>query len=226
MLEMKKMRDKMSFYKGLEQVIALNEEIKQELATIKRVEAVVERHADKVETVFIEVEKKFAEFDKFNDTVKDVDKSFKKLQSDFEKIRVRIEMKLERKDFLDLLDKFNDFEKHTTNLLKLLDERNKTTKDDIEVQFKGLEAEYRKKLEAMRPQTKSLPPIKPSGLVASAVPVAATVDGAAVQEPTAQPTTPPPAVELPSGEDGAGRDAAGAGMVDKMKGLFSKKKAE
>src|SRR3989338_6126515 len=108
MLELKKMRDRMNFYKGVEQVIAMNAEIKEELATIKRVEANIQRHADKVETVFIEVEKKFTEFEKFNDVVKDLDKQFKKLAGDFEKVRVKIEMKLERKDFLDLLDKFND----------------------------------------------------------------------------------------------------------------------
>jgi hypothetical protein len=210
MLELKKMRDKMSFYKGIEQVIALNDEIKQELAMIKRVEGNVERHADKVETVFLEVEKKFAEFDKFNDTVKDLDKVFKKTQSDFEKIRVRVEMKLERKDFLDLLDKFNDFEKHTTNLLKLLDERNKTVKDELDAQFKGLEKEYRKKLDTLRPPSKPLPTPK---------------------EPKARPSEGPPPVgeggagetgSQPSGEDGAGSDAIAKGFGAKLRSFFLK----
>lgn len=155
MLELKKMRDRMSFYKGVEQVIQLNEEVKQELATIKRVEANVERHADKVETVFIEVEKKFGEFDKFNDVVKDLDRSFKRLSGDFEKVRVRVETKLERKEFLDLMDKFNDFEKHTTNLLKLLDERNKTVKVELDAQFRKLEVEHRKRLERAPPDAAS-----------------------------------------------------------------------
>jgi hypothetical protein len=196
MLELKKMRDKMGFYKGIEQVMAMNDEIKQELATIKRVEANIERHADKVETVFIEVEKKFTEFEKFNDTVKDIDKQFKKLAGDFEKIRVKVELKLERKDFLDLLDKFNDFEKHTTNLIKLLDERNKTVKQELDSEFRGLEIEYRKKLDAMRPPTKPLP--------APAAPAA-------------------PAEAAPaSGEDGAGADSK-PGFFSKLGGMFRKK---
>ena len=193
MLEMKKMRDTMKFYKGIEQVVTMNEEVKQELATMKRVEATVERHADKVETVFTEVEKKFAEFDKFNETVKDMDKSFKKLQSDFEKVKVKIEMKLERKDFIDLLDKFNDFEKHTTNLLKLLDERNKTAKNDLDAQFKTLEIDYRKKLDTMKPAP-------------ATVPTAKTV------EPTGG----------NSGEDGAGGDVK-RGFFAKLSGIFHKK---
>jgi len=202
MLELKKMRDRMGFYKGIEQVMAMNEEIKQELATIKRVEANIERHADRVETVFIEVEKKFASFDKYDETMKDLDKMFKKLASDFERIRVKIEMKLERKDFLDLLDKFNDFEKHTTNLLKLLDERNKTVKQEVDAQFKGMEKEYRKKLDAMRPPTKPLPAV--------AAPVAKPAKG--VDQDVVGTT----------GEDGAGGDAVNKRFFSKLSGFFLK----
>jgi DNA repair exonuclease SbcCD ATPase subunit len=222
MLELKKMRDRMNFYKGVEQVIAMNEEIKQELATIKRVEANVERHADKIETVFIEVEKKFTEFEKFNDAVKDLDKQQKKIASDFEKIRVKVELKLERKDFLDLLDKFNDFEKHTTNLLKLLDERNKTIKQEIDAEFKNLEIEYRKKLDAMRPPSKPAP--LPKEAIAQLNPAApgeaqansqsgAQAGGQAAQSGEAQSAA-------PSGEDGAGGDNAKPGFFSK---IFKKK---
>jgi hypothetical protein len=210
MLELKKMRDRMNFYKGVEQVIAMNEEIKQELATIKRVEANIERHADKVESAFIEVEKKMGDFSRFDDTTKDLDKQFKKLTGDFEKIRVKIEQKLERKDFLDLLDKFNDFEKHTTNLLKLLDERNKSVKGEIDAQFKQLEIDYRKKLDGMRPPSTPL-----------RTPAA----------PTAQPAAGPDAAALsagsgetaqPSGEDGAGGDVGKRGLFSKLSGIFGK----
>lgn len=195
MLELKKMRDKMNFYKGIEQVIALNEEIKQELSTIKRVEANIERHADKVETVFIEVQKKFSDFDKFNDVVKDLDKSFKKLAGDFEKVRVKVETKLDHKEFVDLLDKFNDFEKHTTNLLKLLDERNKTIKQELDSEFSKLEIEYRKKMGKIPPPSAT---------------------------PTEGP--PPVAPSSPSGEDGAGSDVK-PGLGAKIKGFFFKSEA-
>ena len=154
LLEMKRVRDRMGFYKGVDQVIALNEEIKQELAMVKRVEATIGSHADKVETVFIEVEKKFGEFEHFNDAVKDLDKGFKRLTGEFEKARMRIETKLDRKDFFDLLDKFNDFEKHTENLLKLLDERNKTVKGELDSQFAKLELAYRKRTDGARTAVK------------------------------------------------------------------------
>lgn len=166
MLEMKKIRNKMDLYKGVEQVMQLNDEIKQELATIKKVEATIERHSDKVETIFVEVEKKFKDFEQFNSVVKDLDKSFKRLASDFEKVRAKVETKLDRKEFIDLLNRFNEFEQHTTNLMKLLDERNKTVRGDLEAQFKRLVQEYQKRLDGMRPSMKARSPqspVEPSG---------------------------------------------------------------
>lgn len=212
MLEMKKMRDRMNFYKGVEQVIALNEEVKGELAMMKRLEATIGSHADKVETVFLEVEKKFGEFEKFNDSVKDLDKGLKKVQSDFDKIRMKVETKLDRKDFFDLLDKFNDFEKHTTNLLKLLDERNKTVKSELDGQFAKLELDYRKKLDGMKPPKESA--------VKNATGSTAAVDAKAAQELAAIEAKRAAA----AADDTAGADVAGGdvkpGLGSKLKGFL------
>jgi len=68
----------MSFYKGVDQVVKMNNEIKQELVEIKKTEGMVGKHADKVETIFLEVEKKFYDFERFNDAVKELERSFKK----------------------------------------------------------------------------------------------------------------------------------------------------
>ena len=138
MAEMKRMRGQMNFYKGTEQVLKMNEEVKKELANIKKMEAVVERHADRVETIFVEVEKKFSNFDKYDTTVKEIKEGFRKMTTDFEKVRAQLVQKEDKKEFVDLLDKFNDFEKHTTNLLQLLDDRSKVTKKEIEADFKKL----------------------------------------------------------------------------------------
>lgn len=141
MSELKRMRGQMNFYKGTEQVLKMNEEVKQELADIKKMEAVVERHADRVETIFMETEKKFTNFEKYDDNMKETKENFRKLSSDFEKVRAQMLQKEDKKEFVDLLDKFNDFEKHTTNLLKLLDDRSKVTKKELDAQFKTLRDE-------------------------------------------------------------------------------------
>ena len=127
MKEMKGIREQMNFYKGTDQVVKMNNEIKQEIIEIKKTEGMISKHADRVETIFVEVEKKFYDFEKFNEAVKELDRGFKKISTDFDKIRVGIEEKADKKEFIKLVDKFSDFEKHTTNILKLLDQKSKNT---------------------------------------------------------------------------------------------------
>jgi len=138
MSEIKGIRRQMNFYKGIEQVSKLNEEIKQELIDIKKTEAIIERHSNKVESMFIEVEKKFAEFDKFNDVTKDLQRSFSKLGNDFEKIKVKTEDKADKKELATYVKKFNDFEKHTTSIINLLDQKAKSSMDNIDNKFLSL----------------------------------------------------------------------------------------
>ena len=151
MKEMKEMRSQMGLYKGVDQVVKLNNEIKQELVDIKKTEGMVGRHADRVETIFIEVEKKFYDFEKFNDAVKELDRSFKKVSSDFDKIRVNVDEKADKKEFVKMVDKFTDFEKHTSNILKLLDQKARTTTVELNNSFsdlrKQLERKFDKKLD-------------------------------------------------------------------------------
>ena len=148
MEELKEMRNQMKFYKGIEQVIKLNEEIKKELMEVKKVEASAKRHADKIDTIFIEVNKKFTEFDKFNDVVKDLDRSMKAIQSDFDRMKVGIENKEEKKEFVNLLHKFNDFERHTTNIIDLLDKKSKTLKKELDERFEKLKDKLESRFDA------------------------------------------------------------------------------
>lgn len=145
--QLKEIRHKMDVYKGTEQIIKLHEEIKSELANIKKVEGTVERHANRVETIFLDVEKKFSEFDQFNSSVKELTRGFSKIQADFEKIRVKVDTKSDKKEFVDLLNKFNDFEKHTGNIIKLLDERSKHAKDDLKNAFNQIKIQLEKKFD-------------------------------------------------------------------------------
>lgn len=145
MKEIKEMRHRQDLYKGTEQIIKLHEEIKTELANTKKVEANMERHADRVETIFLDVEKRFSEFDKFNTAVRELNRNFTKIQGDFDKVRVKTDGKAAKKEFVDLLNKFNDFEKHTTNIIKLLDERSKHIKADIKITFEKVNEQLAKK---------------------------------------------------------------------------------
>lgn len=121
--------------------------MKKQILESKKVEANISRHADKVDTIFLEVSKKFAEFDKFNDVVKDMGKTFQQITGDFEKIKVKVEDKQNKNEFIDLMNKFNEFEKHTTNLIKLLDEKSKDVKYDMNSRFEQLRKQLAKKFD-------------------------------------------------------------------------------
>jgi len=135
MKEMKEMRQRMDFFKGVEQVVKMNEEIKQDLIQIKKMEGIIERHSNKIETIFLEVEKKFTDFEKYGDVAKELQKSAGKLQEDVDKLRVKIEDKVDKKELLNLITRFSEFEKHTTNIMNLLDERSKSSSDEIKIKF-------------------------------------------------------------------------------------------
>jgi len=148
MKEVKEMRKKIEFYKGVEQVAKLNEEIKAELIEIKKIESIIDRHSSKVESIYLEVQKKFTEFDKFNDNVKEIKRNSDRIQNDFDKLKVKMEDKTDKKELLKFITKFNDFEKHTTNVINLMDERSKTTNEDIKKNMIVLKREIKIKLDS------------------------------------------------------------------------------
>ena len=148
MSEVKEIRRKLDFFKGVEQLVKMNDEIKEELIDIKKIEGNVQRQGSKVETIFIEVEKKFGEFDRFNDVTKDLKKTADKLQGDVDKLRVKIEDKSDRKELNKYIKKFNDFEKHTTNVINLLDERSKNSVDQIVKRYEKLSKDTEEMLDS------------------------------------------------------------------------------
>ncbi len=134
--EMKDMRNKMSVFKGMEQVIKMNDDVKNELIEIKKLQAIVERHADKVETIFSEMQKKFSDFIKTADMVKDLDKSFKSISSDFDSIKIKINDFSSKKEVENLIVKFDDFEKYVGNVVNLLNRKSMKMEAELLEEFK------------------------------------------------------------------------------------------
>jgi predicted nucleic acid-binding Zn-ribbon protein len=118
--EIKALRDKMAVFSGMEQVIKMNDEVKGELMEIRKLQSTVERHADKVETIFTEMQKKTSDFVRFNDIVKDLDKSFKLISAEFDSIKVKMTDFSTKKELENLIAKFDDFEKYVGSLVSLL----------------------------------------------------------------------------------------------------------
>jgi len=137
MEELKEIRKKMAVFKGLEQVTKLSNEIKTDLLSIQKVKAITERHADKVDTIFSEMQKRFSGFEKFSDRISDIEKDFKRIVSDFDSMKVKVTGLALKKEVENLVTKMDDFEKHAGNVMTLLNNKFNKLKTEYDDRFKA-----------------------------------------------------------------------------------------
>jgi len=107
--ELKKIRKQMEFYRGIEQVTKLHEDIMKDLINIKKVQSIVERHADKVESIFIDLQKKYGELDSYAATLEEVTKNNKEVLIGFDKVKIDMESKADKKIIDDLSNRVSRF---------------------------------------------------------------------------------------------------------------------
>jgi len=113
MKELKEQRSKMALFKGVEDTIKLNQEVREELTTIKKVESQVEMHSNKVESMFIQVQKRFNEFEKFKEMAENLDAAYKEQIQEFDTMKVRFadlvkteDIKAVKEELSGLMDSF------------------------------------------------------------------------------------------------------------------------
>lgn len=113
MKELKEQRSKMALFKGVEDTIKLNQEVREELTTIKKVESQVEMHSNKVESMFIQVQKRFNEFEKFKEMAENLDAAYKEQIQEFDTMKVRFadlvkteDMKAVKEELSGVMDSF------------------------------------------------------------------------------------------------------------------------
>jgi chromosome segregation ATPase len=121
--ELKDIRNRMMLFKGMDEVVKLNEDVKKELSEIKMVESVVERHADKVDTIFAEMQKSFSEYIKLTDTLKSLDLANKQLSADTDEIKVKLKELAGKKEVTTFTNRMDEFEKKVSTVVNLLNER-------------------------------------------------------------------------------------------------------
>lgn len=85
--EFKGIKNKMAIFKGVEEIIELNKDVREEIETIRKIESNVEKHANKVENVFINVEKRFTEFQKLKERIKEIDKNVSNVLNEFNELK-------------------------------------------------------------------------------------------------------------------------------------------
>jgi len=89
MEELKEMRKKLEFFRGIDEIVKLAEETKKELIEIKKVEASIHVDTDKVETIYSELRKKFQEIDLFSDNLQELKVNLEQNAKDVDSIKTK-----------------------------------------------------------------------------------------------------------------------------------------
>jgi chromosome segregation ATPase len=144
MEQLRGMRNQMNLFKGVDQVIKLNEEVKDEIMNAKKVVAMVERHADKVENVFIESQKSFEEFNRFADNIESIKADIKDLQGKLDKVDTKTGTFLPKKEFDKKFSAIEKNDKHMRDLVKTLEKLDK----EINQKFEEAKGEIKGKFDS------------------------------------------------------------------------------
>jgi len=137
--QVKDLRHQLTAFRGIEEMVNLSSEVKKELMDIKKVEATVQRHSDKIEGIFIESQKKFQEFETLTDKLKELQKQVAPLVQQVDQNKVKLTTVAAKKDVENLINKLNDFEKHVSNIIDLLTKRANELPQEVDGRFKKLE---------------------------------------------------------------------------------------
>lgn len=123
--EVKETRRKIEFFRGIEEVIKLSEEVKKELIEIKKIETRVNVNTDKVETIYAEMRKKFQDLDAFDSEVKEARVAIEQNTKDVTFLKDKIVGLAEKSELERLITKVQRY----VDALKEVQKKSSMTKD-------------------------------------------------------------------------------------------------
>ena len=118
--ELKDIRGQLNSFRGIEEIVKLSEEVKDELIKIRKVKSTAERHSDKIESIFIDFQKRVRELTELEGKVNDNLSNIEKVMKDFDSMKVKIIEKADKKEVEKLITTSKEFEDHTTRAISLL----------------------------------------------------------------------------------------------------------
>ncbi len=125
MEELKEMRRKIQFFRGVEEIIKLSEEVKKELIGVKKIEGTINIQTDKVQTIYSEMRKKLQDLDNFNSTLQETRVNIEQNTKDVEYLKTKIRGFAEKAE----LDKIIERIKEYSSSLKELQKKTPLTRD-------------------------------------------------------------------------------------------------
>ena len=132
MNELKDIRRRVGMLVGTDALLKLNDDVKQDLIATQQLAAKARMHADKSEQLFMEMKRGFAESQKSQELVSNIDKNYSWIDKDIKKLKMDMSSVVLLNDFNDFkkyIDtKFTDFEKMLMQINAVKEEQDKITK--------------------------------------------------------------------------------------------------
>ena len=125
MEELKDVKKKIKFFRGVDEIVKLSEEVKNELIEIKKIESNVNINTDKVNTLYSEIRKKYQDLDKYSSDVQELKANMEQNKKDINGLKDKTS-ELASKDDLDrLVQKIQKY----IDALKDIKKKSSMTKD-------------------------------------------------------------------------------------------------
>ncbi len=109
MEELRETRKKVEFFRGIEEIIKLSEEVKSELIEIKKVEGRINTQTDKVQTIYAEMRTRIQDLDAFKAETMDAKASIEQNAKDVEFVKNKITNLAEKSELDKLVAKLQTY---------------------------------------------------------------------------------------------------------------------
>jgi hypothetical protein len=129
MEELKNVKQKIEFFRGVEEIIKLSEEVKKELIEIKKIESKISINTDKVETFYSEIRKKFQFVDEVESKLTEMSVSVAQNTKDTVSLKDKIKGLADKEEVDALVHKVQRY----VDALKEIQKKSSLTKDIEEI---------------------------------------------------------------------------------------------
>lgn len=107
--QLKETRRKIEFFRGIEEIIKLSEEVKKELIEIKKVESEISINTDKVQTIYSEMRKKLQDLDTFQSQNQEFKVDLDQNTKDIDFLKTKVSDLVTKSELEKLVDKVQNY---------------------------------------------------------------------------------------------------------------------
>jgi len=125
MEELKEAKRKIEFFRGVEEIVKLSEEVKLELIEIKKIESKININADKVSTIYSEMRDKFRDVDAFNSNLQEMKVQMEQNTKDAGFLKDKVSGMVQKEELDRLVKKVQTY----IDALKSLEKKSSLTRD-------------------------------------------------------------------------------------------------